>query len=397
MQNKLFIKDNKLVSVVVPVYNSEKYLEKCIDSIVNQTYTRLQIILVNDGSTDGSLSICHEYSEADERISVINQTNCGVAEARKRAVCASSGEWITFVDSDDYIDNDYIEKLLCNAHDCDLVTSGLNYGGRVTTDNIEEGKYTLNEDSPVIRNLLYAENGFSRGILTNMCGKLFKTALAKITAQYVDKDVYYGEDGEFVYKYILACQRINVTKYCGYYYRVNHASICHTYHEDFLININKLYLSLKREFEKSQYRHILIPQLEKWIAVNIRLAPEIMGICRDNLPVGFIIPDKKIICGKKIVVYGAGRVGRDFIRQIVKEDICEDFLWVDRNWINKEQFLGQVVKNPEKIKDFVYDYIIIAVNDIKNAEAISEYLLSQNVSRDKIIWKRPINIVEFYW
>ena len=156
-------------------------------------------------------------------------------------------------------------------------------------------------------------------------------------------------------------------------------------------------MSLKREFEKSQYRHILIPQLEKWIAVNIRLAPEIMGICRDNLPVGFIIPDKKIICGKKIVVYGAGRVGRDFIRQIVKEDICEDFLWVDRNWINKEQFLGQVVKNPEKIKDFVYDYIIIAVNDIKNAEAISEYLLSQNVSRDKIIWKRPINIVEFYW
>ena len=243
MQNKSLIKNNKLVSVVVPVYNSEKYLEECIDSIVNQTYTRLQIILVNDGSTDGSLSICHEYSEADER------------------------------NSDDYIDGDYIERLLCNAQDCDLVTSGLNFGGRVTTDNIEEEKYTLNEDSPVIRNLLYAENGFSRGILTNMCGKLFKTALAKTTSKYVDKDIYYGEDGEFVYKYILACRRINITKYCGYYYRVNHASICNTFHEDFLININKLYLSLKREFEKSKYRHILIPQLEKWTAENIRLTP----------------------------------------------------------------------------------------------------------------------------
>lgn len=102
----------QLVSVIVPVYNVEEYLDECIESIVLQTYKTLEIILVDDGSTDQSGKKCDEWREKDERITVIHQKNRGVSAARNAGLSNSTGQWIAFVDSDDYIDKNYIEKLL---------------------------------------------------------------------------------------------------------------------------------------------------------------------------------------------------------------------------------------------------------------------------------------------
>jgi len=101
-----------LISVIVPIYNAEKYLTECIESIRNQTYKNLQIILVNDGSTDMSLEICESFARIDSRILIINQKNLGVSAARNRGIEAANGEYIGFVDSDDYLDNQMYEKLL---------------------------------------------------------------------------------------------------------------------------------------------------------------------------------------------------------------------------------------------------------------------------------------------
>lgn len=100
-----------LISVVVPVYNVEKYLSTCLESIINQSYTNLNIVLVNDGSTDGSLLLCEEYSKKDPRIMVVNKQNGGVSSARNLGIQKSTGEYICFVDADDYIFNDYVEYL----------------------------------------------------------------------------------------------------------------------------------------------------------------------------------------------------------------------------------------------------------------------------------------------
>lgn len=105
-------KVEQLVSVIVPVYNVEEYLDECIESIVLQTYKTLEIILVDDGSTDQSGKKCDEWREKDERITVIHQKNRGVSAARNAGLSNSTGQWIAFVDSDDYIDKNYIEKLL---------------------------------------------------------------------------------------------------------------------------------------------------------------------------------------------------------------------------------------------------------------------------------------------
>lgn len=107
------------ISVIVPVYNVEQYLERCVDSIINQTYTNLEIILVNDGSTDNSGKLCDELAKKDERIRVIHKENGGLSDARNRGIDEAESDLVGFIDSDDYIDNDMYEVLLRNLNDTD--------------------------------------------------------------------------------------------------------------------------------------------------------------------------------------------------------------------------------------------------------------------------------------
>ena len=101
-----------LISVIVPVYNVEKYLPQCLDSIKNQTYTNLEIILVDDGSTDSSESICEDYAKSDSRIKLYHKENGGLSDARNYGIERASGQYFTFIDSDDYITKDYVSYLL---------------------------------------------------------------------------------------------------------------------------------------------------------------------------------------------------------------------------------------------------------------------------------------------
>ena len=101
---------NPLVSIIVPVYNNEKYLRQCLDSITNQTFKDIEIILVDDGSTDNSASICEEYAKEDSRVVFIHSENKGVSNARNIGIDKSKGKFIMFCDSDDWLENDYIES-----------------------------------------------------------------------------------------------------------------------------------------------------------------------------------------------------------------------------------------------------------------------------------------------
>lgn len=388
--------NNKIVSIVVPMFNSQKYIKECVESIINQTYKDIQLIIVDDGSTDDSLKLCKELQKRDCRITVIEECNLGTAEARKNGINYAVGDYITFVDSDDYIVDDYIEMLISYSEGSQLVTSGLFYTEKIMLDGIKEGKYIVDSNSPVIKNMLYLDDNITRGILSNMCGKLFDTHIVKKVIENIDTDIFYGEDGEFVYKYILNCKNVCVTNYCGYYYRVNNQSVIHRTHENFLININKLYSSLKEAFGMSIYKNELMPQLEKWIARHIRLADDVMGFQNKNLFIKYIIPYKKMIAGKRVVIYGAGKVGSDYIRQIKKENLCEELIWVDKNYKNKREYINVKVESPDILNTIEFDYILIAVNSEKMAEEIKYELINKNIRIDKIIFQKPIYIEEFY-
>ena len=124
------------LTVIVPVYNSSKYLKKCIESILEQTYVNTEIILVNDGSTDNSIDICKEFKQIDNRIIVIDKENGGVASARNAGLEVATGSYVAFVDSDDYVEKDMYETMIeaLNNNNADIVECGFNQ------INIEENK-----------------------------------------------------------------------------------------------------------------------------------------------------------------------------------------------------------------------------------------------------------------
>ena len=145
-----------LISVVIPVYNTEKYLKECIDSVINQSYNNLEIILVDDGSTDNSLEICNKYADMDKRIKVIHKNNGGLSDARNVGIENANGKYITFVDSDDFIENDMYELLYNDVCENNAEIAGCDYYlfnslSTSKSDNITEKKCVLNPEQALIK------------------------------------------------------------------------------------------------------------------------------------------------------------------------------------------------------------------------------------------------------
>ena len=169
---------NKLISVIVPVYNVEKYINRCVDSIRSQSYSNIEIILVDDGSTDGSSAICDEYKVLDARIKVIHKKNGGLSSARNTGIECANGEFFSFIDSDDYIESNMIEHMMQVARDykADIVT----IGRRNVYEDIDlEDTYEFVTDSIVvfdpqnaIKNILTRQN-----IDVSVCDKIFSKEL----------------------------------------------------------------------------------------------------------------------------------------------------------------------------------------------------------------------------
>lgn len=202
------------VSVVIPVYNSEKYVEKCIQSVMAQTLPDLEIIIINDGSTDESGRILRELTQKDSRIVLLEQANQGVAAARNQGVEKATGKYITFVDGDDYLQEDYIELMynLAEKETLDMVICGLTY--------VDEGGKELNRVVPGVYKRLENEEWTFR--VSAVCSHLYRRELWKrydVKFQSGER----GEDMPISLFFAAICPRINTLPECGYYY-VQHAS-----------------------------------------------------------------------------------------------------------------------------------------------------------------------------
>ena len=185
-----------LISVVVPIYNVEEYLDKCVESIVNQTYENLEIILVDDGSPDNSPKKCDDWAKKDKRIKVIHKENGGLSDARNAAIDIAKGEYITFIDSDDYVENDYVEflykNLIDNNADISMGKQYVRYPNK-TINTGSENKYVVNAHD-CFDKLLYSED-----FDVSAWAKLYKLDLFK-NVRYPKGRVY--EDSATTYKLI---------------------------------------------------------------------------------------------------------------------------------------------------------------------------------------------------
>ena len=210
-----------MISVIVPVYNVEKYLEECLDSIQNQTYTDIEVILVNDGSTDNSEVICEKYCEQDNRFKLINQKNQGQSGARNVGVEASTGEFIAFVDSDDIIKRNYLEKLMqYMTEEVDIVESKF---------TVQKNKFLaemLGESTILFEgNSQEAVKIFPNHVLSvNPVTKLYRRSIVEAVPYiegFIFEDIYSGIG---MLKYIRKIIKID---YVGYYYHQHQSSTMH--------------------------------------------------------------------------------------------------------------------------------------------------------------------------
>lgn len=195
-----------LISIIVPVYNVEKYLEKCLISLINQTYSNIEIILVDDGSTDKSGKICDEYATKDNRIIVIHKSNAGVSAARNDGLDIIKGEFVTFVDSDDYVDDDYIEKLYCLITDAKADMSICGFCNVENNKIIDDKRNNIKLFDNATAMIALSKRQITFGILS----KLYKVSLIKNIR--FDSKYRVGEDHLFNYYAIKKAKKININE-----------------------------------------------------------------------------------------------------------------------------------------------------------------------------------------
>ena len=223
------------LSVIVPVYNAEKYLRQCVDSLVNQTFSNMEIILVNDGSNDGSGVICEEYCKKYNNVKYIDKRNEGVMAAWIDGAKISEGEYIGFVDADDYCETDRFEQFINSAEktQADIVIAGhmtIDLNGNISNaarrGSISPGVYE-GEDLEYIKNTYFKESYFS----ALRWEKITKNELIRRNISSFNTEIALGDDIVFTLATLLDAKKLSVIENNGYYYRYNGNSITHSFSE----------------------------------------------------------------------------------------------------------------------------------------------------------------------
>lgn len=216
--------ENPLISVIIPVYNVSGYLKQCLDSVIAQTYRNLEIILVDDGSTDGSGKICDEYAKQDKRIRVFHKENGGVSSARNTGLDQAGADYLCFVDADDVILSDYVMYLykLLTIYQADLSICGYVKLVNINEYKDREKEYIrVYDKQAALKDMMYKHDitGYS-------CLKLYKKEL--LNDIYYDEELKVAEDFDFVYKYLLNTEKAVVGSKILYIYRQHEESCMHS-------------------------------------------------------------------------------------------------------------------------------------------------------------------------
>ncbi len=379
-----------LVSIIVPIYNTENYLEECLDSILNQTYKKIEIILVDDGSTDKSFEIGEKYASRDDRVILLQSAHKGVVSARKLGVEKAKGDYCTFVDSDDWVEKDWIEQvlLLTNQGKADVVCYSMK---SVSGNQIFKWKNTISEGwyeqeiEQVYEKMMFDFKQDNPGIIQSLCTKLIKRNILWPSIKEVDNRITMGEDAAVVYQVILSSKKILITNRCFYFYRVHSGSMCFSQGADIFSKIFIFQQYMQSIFRTHHKKYKLDQQLQAYLLSFIKKGlSEVFSL---KIRCVYKIPFRDLEIGKKIVLYGAGTVGKDYYRQLLHMEWIEVIAWVDRG-LEKEYIYNCLVQSPEVLQEIEFDNILIAVKEQRIAEEIKRNLC-EYMLEDKILWKEP--------
>lgn len=382
--------NNPLISVIIPAYNSDRYLSRCLDSIIKQTYKNLEIIVVNDGSTDETKKIAEEYAGRDSRVRVLHQANKGLVAARKAGVEMASGEYISAVDSDDWIalnryedvyekgikaGADVISTDVCNVYDANHVTP-IEISLRKKTYDKKE----ILED--VLMKMIDKDHFYSATINFNNWNLVVKSEIALKRQCSVDNRISAREGIIYVIGCLIDAEKLAVINGGDYFYvkrsdSLDHKydpanreklKIAHTALRNYVSEIPDVYRErYSREIDLFEYYSYLISDYDH--------------LCRETDEMLFPFRVKK---RKNIVVYGAGTLGSNVVRNM-KKDGREPVLWCDKSYEKYAQEEKGICSPAEilKIRDSI-DAVIICILNYQVAEKAKRALVDLGVEGDKI-------------
>lgn len=386
------------VSIIIPVYNAEKYLEECLESIMVQTLKDIEVICVNDGSTDKSGQILNEYAKKNSRIKVIHKENGGVVSARNVGYDVATGKYIGFVDSDDWVEPEMYEKLyeIAEREGVDLVTSGYFMEGNYTTlhlDTLEAGVYKKDKYNSLLDQMIYRSDKKETGLRASICCKLFKKEKFQVVREIIPKELTISEDKMCLIRFALECESAYVQKEAYYHYRMNNASVVHSENPKYLQAVNEVYQYIRTLYTHPRFTSEMRTQAEIYITeLTIKGINTFLGFQNKNLL--WIDPYwlDNLPSNSRIVLYGAGELGKKYRRHLESREDLRYIACVDPNFekCSTEEF---PVLPLEKLAELEYDYVVITIKNPAKAKEVKESL-AKLVPMEKILWfEQP----EIFW
>lgn len=377
-----------LISVIVPVYRVEEYVDQCIWSIRNQTYRNIEIILVDDGSDDQCPQICEQHAKEDGRIKVIHKENGGADSARKAGMLAATGKYVGFVDGDDWIEPEMYEKLLAytKEYEVDVVESGIIDSveniQRIRTPYLGEGCYKGEIfEEKIMHSLLYTGCFYESGIFLYLVTKLFLKEKIIKYQMMEGKTSRIQDDTMIGMPCVAQTKSLYITHDCYYHYRIRtDSSKSQVYQEEMVVaDLFECYPEFLSRFKGTGLDDMQLHYyVMYWLFYK---APGVFDhTCRDD----FLVPFGNIGKEKKIVLYGAGASGihlERYIRSVAGGSIVG---WADRNYRDLQKSLNII--DPHKIPELEYDYVVMSILKGKAVRGAKKDLMDIGVPEDKILW-----------
>lgn len=226
----LLMKSEPKVSIVMPMYRVERYIEKAIQSVLDQDFQDWELLVVNDGSTDGSRDIASMMAVSDERIKILDKENGGLSDARNYGLDRAIGEFVHFYDSDDWVEPDFYSKLLNEIEDFDLIVCGYKVDNE---KSVTERIGYVGDLSHVVSSSLEDLVG---NYLNFAWNKLFKRSFLVENALYYEKGLYRIEDSEFMMRFLSSSPKVKMIKYSGYHYMVRNTATLSKFFDENIFN-----------------------------------------------------------------------------------------------------------------------------------------------------------------
>lgn len=379
--------NNPLVSIVIPVYNSEAFLDKCIQSAINQSHKNIEIILVNDGSIDSSGEICDNYSSIDSRVKTIHKNNGGLVSSRKAGLKASTGDYVLYIDGDDWIELNLIENYVNQVlkFNADVVISShiVNLEGRedILMNSIPSGVYDKDTLKSIVYPKMLCTGQFSQfGIFSYSWGKLYKKELLLENQLKVDENITIGEDALCLYPTLLDANKLVILEQPGYHYRQRADSLIKTLRKIEVSKIQKVYDDLKNIFSDKGVLDMMLPQLQNYLLSLLIInteGPVVDGITN-------LYPFNQIESKTGLIIYGGGTFGQHIYKKITDNKSYNILAWVDEKHKHYSK-LNLPVTGFVRIKSFDYDAIVIALIDESNSNQAVLKLVKHGVDKNKIV------------